>query len=142
MTAFCTSAPLRACVKFIGKEFLPFDTRDAANRSLAISYLLWVLCNADLFLPPGVYLNCENQRLMVPWENFISNALHLSDLIQSCCGSCRTALCIYSPLEQTRAPVTNLTINTLAGVMCSETFLLNCTREKPRPLNCSFFLQI
>ncbi|MEQ2228590.1 hypothetical protein ILYODFUR_010406 [Ilyodon furcidens] len=123
MTAFWTSVPQRACVKFIGKEFLPFDTRDAANRSLAISLLLQLLCNGDLFLPPSVYLNCENQRLMAPWEIFISNAFPLSDLIQSCCRSCRLALYIYSPLEQTRAAVTNLTINTLAGVMCSEMFL-------------------
>lgn len=130
MTAFCTRVPQRARVKFIGEEFLPFDTRDAANTSLAISHLLWLLWNADLFLPPVVYLNCENQRLMVPWEIFISNALHLSDLIQSCCGSCQSSSCIYGPPEQTRAPVTNLTINTLAGVDVQRNVSLNSPGEK------------
>lgn len=94
---------------------LPFDTQDMANRSCAISHLFRLPCKADL--------SCL-QAIFKPWApetygamgNFIINALHLSDLIQACRRSCQSMPYIYTLLQQTRAPVTNPTINTLAGV--------------------------
>lgn len=101
---------------------LPFDTQDVANRSCAISHLLRLPCKADLSCLSAIFK---------PWApetygamgNFIINALHLSDLIQACCRSCRSTLYIYTPPQQTRAPLTNPAINTWAGVTPGETFL-------------------
>lgn len=105
----------------------PFDTQDMANRSCAISHIFRLLCKADL--------SCL-QAIFKPWApetygtmgNFIINALHLSDLIQACHISCQSIPYIYTLLLQTRAPVTNLTINTLAGVMPGKVFLWTALR--------------
>lgn len=93
----------------------PFDTQDMANRSCAISRLLRLPCKADLSCLQAIF------KLWAPetygaMGNFIIHALHLSDLIQVCRRSCQSAAYIYMLPRQTRAPVTNPTISTLAGV--------------------------
>lgn len=94
---------------------LPFDTRDVANTSCAISHLFRLPCKADL--------SCL-RAIFKPWTPetygamgyFIINALHLSDLIQAWCILCESMLYIYLALLQTRAVVTSLSIHTLVRV--------------------------
>lgn len=100
----CTTESV--CVKYIGQE------------SCDLTHKMWLTdlvpfpissgsCGTLTFPASGLYLNCEHRRLMAPWEIFISDAPHLSDLIQVCGGLCRSTLRIYSSPEQTRAAATN-----------------------------------
>lgn len=98
---------------------LPFDAQDMANRSHDIFWLPW---NADLSCLQSIF-KLQTLETYGAMGNFISDTPHLSDLIQVCRGWCRSMLCIYSSPEQTRAVAMNPIVNTLAGVMCGETFL-------------------
>lgn len=126
---FGVGVPQRPCMKFIGPESPPFDMQDMANRFCAISHLFRLLSRADL--------SCL-QAIFKPWApetygamgNFIISALHLSDLIQACCRLCWSMPYIYTLLGQTRAPVTNPTINILAGVTPGEAFLWTALRSR------------
>ena len=125
----CRCGPQRPCMKFIGPRVPPFDTQDMANRFCAISHFFQLLCKADL--------SCL-QAIFKPWApetygatgNFIISALHLSDLIPARRRLCRSAPYIYTQPGQTRAPVTNPTINILAGVTPGEAFLWTVLRNR------------
>lgn len=67
----------------------PFDTRDVANRSCAISHLLRLLCKADLSCLQAIF-KLWVQKTYGAMGNFIITALHLSDLIQACRGLCQS----------------------------------------------------
>lgn len=105
-------------------QVLPFDTQDVAY---AISHLLRLPCKADLSSLQAIF------KLWAPetygaMGNFIINALHLSGLIQARRRSCKSMSYICTVLRQTRAPVTNPTINSLAGGDAWWSIPLNYTR--------------
>lgn len=86
----------------------PFDTRDTANRSCAISRLLGLPCKTDLSCLRAIFKPRASETYGT-MGNFIIDALHLSDLIQA-----RRISCV--PHIYTHTHTHSATANTLAGV--------------------------